>query len=84
MKNSGYNGFWGERITAAKQHGVIAWGFNPRKGNSRVSPRRGEVWLANKNIPRPSGAHLLIFDNLGLKPQATQSDPFGGYIGLVD
>ncbi len=25
--------FCGERITAAKQHGVIAWGFNPRKGN---------------------------------------------------
>jgi hypothetical protein len=33
QKKSGYNGFWGERITAAKQQGIVAWGFNPRKGH---------------------------------------------------
>ena len=38
--------------------------------------------MTNEKIPRPSGAHVLILDNLGLKPQAKQPDPFGVYIGI--
>ena len=38
--------------------------------------------MTNEKIPRPSGAHVLILDNLGLKPQAKQPDPFGVYMGI--
>ena len=79
--STSYNGFWGERIIAAKQQGVIAWGFNPRKENKQSFAPKGRGMMANENIPRPFRAHLLILDNLGLKPQATQLNPFGGYIG---
>jgi hypothetical protein len=82
MNYAGYNGFWGERIIAAKQQGFIAWGFNPRKENKQSFAPKGRGMMANENIPRPFRAHLLILDNLGLKPQATQLNPFGGYIGL--